>query len=203
MNLSRKKTKIIVILGIIVLIAVCAAVVSFLKQNNINEKLTDTTDRTSSQTLLKNKAYENGFYSFEYDPTKWKIDEKGYSGKYDRSSRIMTLNYAVNEDKTIADGAEISVLIESSNKTLNEVKDSSFSILNAFGVQPENVQTIKISNNVPAISYESQGLQNRSSKTIFVKDNYTYVITYQIAKGKDPSLYIDGYKMVVSSFKFK
>ena len=203
MKFNHKRTKAILLLGTIVLIVVCSLVATFLIQNDSGKKITEKTDSTSNQTVSNNKAYKNGFYSFEYDPTKWKIDEKGYSGKYDRSSRIMTINFAVSEDKTLADGAEISVLVESSNKTLDEVKDNSFSVLNSFGVQPENVQTIKISNNIPAISYESQGLQNRSSKTIFVKDNYTYVITYQIAKGKDSSLYMDGYKMLVSSFKFE
>jgi alpha-N-acetylglucosamine transferase len=204
MKLNQKRMKLNVFLGVMVLLILIVSVVvwNFLKQDN-SGITTDKKDTTPTKAVSKNETYKNDFYLFEFDPSKWKLDQEGYKGRYEHSSRIMTLDHASTKGKSIDAGAEVAILVEPSKKTLEEVKSSVFSVMGSLGTQPENIQNINISGGTPAVSYEMEGLQNRSSTTIFVKNNYTYSITYQTAKGKDPVIYMDGYKLLLSSYKFK
>lgn len=202
-QMQKSSTRLIALIGSIILVVIIGAIVWNLSNQDSNRDADKKIDTVSSQISSKNKMYKNDLYSFEYDPAIWKVDEEGYSGKYRYGSRILTLDHASTPGKSIDTGAEIAVLVEESTKTLEEIKADSFSTISAVGVTPENVQDIKISGDVPAVSYEIEGFQNRSSTALFTNNGYTYSVSYQSAKGTEPSKHMSGYKTLLSSFKFK
>lgn len=191
---------------IVILIILVAAIIGSLGfvfwQNFLQPTITPqvATNAQKEEELspegIKNKFYSNTEYSFKYPKVGWRVEETVADSNI-ITPTVYSDNYA-QRGMGLDAGAAVGVYATSTTKTFDEeyvaIKESE----ETFGLK--DIKKITI-NGEEAFSYNSE-FEGPRYHTVFIKNGMRYDIVYQYAYTDDPSIHMDAYELIVSSFSF-
>ena len=206
-SMNKQKGSAHVAIVIVLIVALLGALGFIFWQNFIrNEPATKKTEAVNIKSSDSDKVadsnsstlYENDIYSFEYLSDDWRVDEDSYDvdNPNDKTPVARTENYKAAVGMGIDTGAYVAVYVNKADQSLSDMKENA----QKYQGEIKNLSNLTIAGE-DAFTYSS-GYEGMRYHTIFIHNGLSYDLVYQYA-GDDELVYMDGYKKVANSFKFK
>ena len=191
---------------IIILVVAILGLLGYIIWNNYLAPKDDTTQQaTTSQTEetedqpINNKLFKNGTYSFEYPTEGWRVEQFYYNDQNPDVyyAYVKTDDWEPEIGMGLKSGAEVLVHENTTTQTLAELKDEASKFANGAA---KNVTDTKVAG-VNAFTY-NMSYEGERYHTVFVKGGKSYDLIYQYPSNGSADTHMDGYKLMVSTFKF-